>query len=639
MEKSVTWKENGDISESSPSLSESKRETPKRKRSNIFTRLRKSILGNSETDNSAVTDENVNLGLKRALSMDAGLQKRISQLASNVEKPIDSENHHTQIPGTPLRRSRSLLASPRNIDATSAFASSQLSSPKSENTDDFNDTDSVKYAKSFISAEFSTSCATANTQIFNCSWLAPTRRGQLFLGQLILRPKSEIQFHYQHAARTIKLKFRLQDILNIAKGAWNNQRDQALIIDLMQGKRKTWVFVAWTDDQFHGAVDSIVRAWRCHTMSHIKERIDRKNAMLNMKYCNMIKESSSSKPSGMHVLFLPKDFVNLKNLYDAFKGLFNFCSSKSIEESLALVPTDSTFPLPSSKSFTLKSILVEECFDGIIPDILAAILTERSTNFMTNFRELQKIAVINDSGWPDENDGSFFNLNSIRSFTSIMTNNGTRKWRINQRYIVNKSEFTLIEAILTGLGRGKQVFKLLYEIERSSLTQFTCKLKISGRLESGGERQLEEDISKYLKKEYFEPMMELLAAYIRESRNEFEYDSSSHHYESSEEEQINPQAVLLPPHYRFLKEELRIAVMKLDLYFTTLILPLLYMLVHNARIQRIAVVSIVLFIIYFLAASFRPLQAAERDIQHEFIDLIGGIVNRDREVIQIRLAL
>ena len=239
-------------------------------------------------------------------------------------------------------------------------------------------------------------------KIFNCSWLAPTRKSQLFPGQLSLLPNSTILFQCQNSTRSIHLKFRFSDILNIARGTWNNQRNQAFIIDLIRGKRKTWVFVAWSAGQFEQCIENIVAVWKVYCMNEIKKRLDRRRAHLNMKYCRIIKEADRANESGRI-----KDLWTFDKFLNDFINHFN--SSNSNDE-------NSFFKIKINKikekelNYSLKNVLVDEIISNVIPQVLSSIISDQATSFMTNFRAMQGIVIKNDSGWNSEGKRNFISL-------------------------------------------------------------------------------------------------------------------------------------------------------------------------------------------------------------------------------------
>lgn len=151
MDKTVKWQDTPPPSETdssdSPTLSDHKPSSTsssafsqiKRKKSNIFSKLRKSILGSTseedhENNNDSAKDTR-NVSLKRALSMDAGLQNRISQLnGDTLENSPPLISAFEKIGKDVLRRSKSLISSPiePNEIIISGFGS-RAQSPKTEN--------------------------------------------------------------------------------------------------------------------------------------------------------------------------------------------------------------------------------------------------------------------------------------------------------------------------------------------------------------------------------------------------------------------------------------------------------------------------------------------------------------------------
>lgn len=601
MDKSVKWFDTPPPSDSdtsdSPTLSPPPK--PKRKRSNIFTKIRKSILGlaNASDSNEIVDeDDEGNKRLKRALSMDAGLQNRISQLSSNVEPVRESEEYQNIISTTPrlIRRSNSLIGPPSDIVEQRTL--SNLQSPKATksliaSTNDTNDSilEECEHANiprvlSLINT-IDSSDPNMISGTFSCSWLAPTRKPQLFPGKLFILPKStSVQFHCQHFNRTIRLKFHFDDILNVARGTWNEQRNQALIIDLVRGKRKTWVFVAWTDDQYQIALDSLVKTWQLHCFNQIKSRLDRKRAHLNMKYCRVLKEADQAHETIGRDVCLIIDSVTTR-LMNAWKAIiYN--------------ENDNTILVADSPSYSLKHVLYEKTVPLITPQPLAQILCEQATNFMTNFRALHGICLVNDSGWTDT-------ANQKRSFVSLVTKEEDKrmklfKWKIDQEIKINTTDTFVLESTFHPVDAPRNSFKMIYEISSvpdSSLTADpACYIKITGQQSQHSPAISEEEVCKYFRDYYFKSLFELLQALIEESQNEFD---------TFETEFLGHDA-LLPPHYRFIMESIRTRILKANLLFTTVFLPFLYKAVHfkEYRPVRVALAGVLILILVKMALMY-----------------------------------
>ena len=605
MDKSVKWQDNlqpnNVDSSDSPTLSDRKPAAPlKRKKSNIFTKIRKSIIGLTSSDNNtniepAVEDDK--RSLKRALSMDAGLQNRISQLASTVTETTANDNQQ-DLNRTPsknrIRRSKSLMTTITDFieQPTTTGTGSTMQSPKIPDSSTVNDTNDsiIEACESFNTPKTLSFLNTIETthlslthQIFNCTWLAPTRKSQLFPGTLSLLPKSStIQFHCQHFNRTIRLKFLFDDILNISRGTWNDKRNQALIIDLIRGKRKTWVFVAWTDDHFQQATDCLVQAWRLHCLNQIKSRLDRRKAHLNMKYCRIIKEADKAHEASKQ---------DINTVYTMFSSIFNYLTASESKDTSDIIE----LKFQNYPSISYKNVLYESEIPFITPQVLSSILAEQSTNFMTNFRALNGIEITNDSGW------NYKNL--TRTFVSFVTkedsNKKTFKWRVKQEIKVNEPEFVLFQAILQVT--DSQIFKINYEIKNKPenyenfTSDYSCFIKITGEMESSANNNSEEEICSYFRKNYFPPLFNLLEALINESESEFE----------AEAENIENYKFLLPPHYRFVKETIRTRLLKVNLYFTTVFLPFLYKLLYFKEFKHLRYLLISFVFIYLLRISLK----------------------------------
>lgn len=614
MERNVKWQEKSPpLSESSesPTLSEhTSRPSLKRKRSSIFSKLRKSILGSSSSTNTAESDDGKRMELKRALSMDAGLQNRISQLAGHVAEPEENASTQDKRIST-LRRSKSLI-NPVELEFPSGIGSN-IQSPKThEQSQQEIESDSLigvcetSEVVSLINT-IQTSHLHLNHQIFDCSWLAPTRKFQLFPGHLTLNPKSSsIHFNCQHhLARAVTLKFHFDDILNISRGSWNDKRNQSLIIDLIRGKRKSWVFVAWAEDQFESAVESLVQAWRIHCTNKIKERIDRKNAHLNMKYCRIIKEA---------------DLAAVKPSATFFQTLLNRFFCNNIDTDNQNAPSSiykKTFTYPKALAF--EKVLYENVISPVIPEVLASILLEKSTSFMANFRALQGIETFNDSGWPSKTNLS---STAARTFVSLVKNEEGRvtfKWNVAQRILFQSPDAIIFQ--ITFAHSNDETFSLVYEISSTEDelidSDSSCSIRITSDIRN-------QRIETYFKNAYFPSMFQLLEAFVYESSCEFSAQA--------EESNANEGIIVLPPHYRFIKEFIKTGLLELNLYFTTVTLPLLYKLVHfkEYKLLRYTLIFLVLLFIFRVSLEslfqyFKKISAQPVNVDDQFSSLLNEL--------------
>ena len=621
MERNVKWQEKSPpLSESSesPTLSEhTSRPSLKQKRPSIFSKLRKSILGSST--NTTENDDGKRMELKRALSMDAGLQNRISQLAGHVTEPDENASTQDRRIST-LRRSKSLI-NPVELEFPAAKSSgigSNIQSPKKHEQEQ-QETESDSLIGACETSEvvslintIQTSHLHLNHQIFDCSWLAPTRKFQLFPGHLTLNPKSSsIHFNCQHhLARTVSLKFHFDDILNISRGSWNDKRNQSLIIDLIRGKRKSWVFVAWAEDQFESAVESLAQAWRIHCTNKIKERIDRKNAHLNMKYCRIIKEA---------------DLAAVKPSTTFFQTLLDrlFCNNIDTDNQIApssIYKQNGSYP----KALAFENVLYENVISPVIPEVLASILLEKSTSFMANFRALQGIETFNDSGWPSK-----ANLSSAtRTFVSLVKNEEGRvsfKWKVTQRILFLSPDAIIFQIIFAH--SNDENFSLVYEIrsieDELIDSDSSCSIRITSDIRN-------QRIETYFKNAYFPSMFQLLEAFVYESSCEFSAQA--------EESNINEGILVLPPHFRFIKEFIKTGVQELNLYFTTAALPLLYKLVHfkEYKLVRYTLISLTLLFIFRVSLEslfqyFKNIYAQPVNVDDEFSSLLNELSSEAME--------
>jgi hypothetical protein len=626
MDKTVKWQDSSQVREShdasdSPTLSDKKRPTPlKRKRSNIFSKIRKSLLGIGSNDRNSVEEEDQRR-LNRALSMDAGLQNRISHLSSNIQE--STENAQQDIQKTSIksrmRRSKSLMSAINDFIEPAAISTgigSIIQSPRVPTSSNDTNDSILEACESFNTPKTVSLINTLETrhlnlthQIFNCSWLAPTRKSQLFPGTLSLLPKTSIiQFHCQHFNRTIRLKFLFDDILNISRGTWNEKRNQALIIDLIRGKRKSWVFVAWTDDQFQQALDCFVESWRHHCINQIKRSLDRRKAHLNMKYCRIIKEADkANEASKSQVLGL------FDNLIDYWK-LCDDCHHHDDNQIVLKLKK-----MKQDYNYNLKHVLYESEVYFITPQVLSSILTEQSTNFMTNFRALHGIVMTNDSGWNSKTESRTF----ISFVTKEETNKKTFKWIVNQEIKVNEPEIVVFQSILQI--SDNQIFKINYEI-KSNMKDFdkfsldySCLIKVTGELESSDSslNLNSDEICSYFRKNYFPALFNLLEALINESQSEFETETTA----ASAEESTNN--FMLPPHYRFVKESIRTRILEANLYFTTALLPFLYKFLHFKEFKYLRYFFLSLVLLFLFKISLNCILIYIKTVQNRRINVEG----------------
>ena len=636
MEKTVKWLNTpppSDTSSESPTLSDRKSLLPvnhipiKRKRSGIFSRLRKSILGSSSSGNGSNSNDDTvkNLGLKRALSMDAGLQDRISQLAEDSKEEIDektiSSSIRRKISKSRVGRSKSLVVSGVDILAESFTGiGSKIASPKQEEDSITVTNDSwieaceklntpfTDSGKSLIDTIYSIPSASIH-HVFECSWLAPTSRSQLFPGQIRLLPNSSsIQFNCQNLTRKIHLKFNFKDILNISLGTWNNKRNQALIIDLIRGKQKNWIFVAWTEDQYEQVIENFVKSWKDFCLNEIKSRLDRKKSHLDMKYCRIIRDADRSNEAGMTLLSLKESL----GLYESFINFF-----KTSDDSDSLVQLR---PI-KIKTYKLKHELYNDQINSIIPQVLADILMEISTNFMANFRFLQGIIITNDTGWTINNVA----VNSTRSFVAFVTKNHDSskkmfKWKVTQKYLADTPENVAIESILVDT-ETLQSFRMIYEISQdesndiNSIYKSNIKISFESVQISNLIISTEEDTCKYFREKFFPQLFHLLEALINESQSDFDTVCT----ESSNK-------ILLPPHFRFLKETIRITFLQMNLCFTTVLLPFTYKLVYFKQLKLVRYFMICLFILIIIRRVIEYYLKYDHNIASS-IDVIGQFDN------------
>lgn len=622
MDKTVTWQDKSPESSSeSPTLSN--RPAPFKRKPSIFSKLRKSLLGTITSIGSSSSNNNDDDGgtgrvceLKRSLSMDAGLQDRITQLAITTPLPTDPINEQElqrTLSKSRLRRSKSLM---NPIDLKMASPSgmgSNLHSPATDESESLlmEECESLNtpQAASLINT-IETRHLHSSHQVFECSWLAPTRKFQLFPGHLTLQPRtSSILFNCRHLTRSIRLKFHFDDVLNISRGSWNDKRNQALIIDLVRGKRKSWVFVAWTEDQFESAVDSLVKAWRLHCLNKIKGRIDRRRSHLNMKYCRIIREADRA---ATEFNFSEGILEKLKRFF-CDSGHFGIRSENNNESIYKKLPTLSIQPEPAIE---LENLLFSREISSIIPDVLASILVERSTSFMTNFRELQGLEISNDSGWDDKNS------QTPRTFLSTIKDDDGRitfKWNVSQKFILESPELVIFQASLVQ-NSFEENQKVVYEIasirDETIDGEASCLIRISSDIQS-------ERIRSYFKNVYFPSLFQLLEAFIYESACEF----SGQEAESSDQ-------ILLPPHYRFMKEFFRNGGLEMNLYFTTAVLPFLYKFIHfkEFKLARYSFASTILLISFRLGLFFlldwfkgRTTTGTLVDVEEQFSSLLRDL--------------
>lgn len=580
----------------SPTLSEKSTHAVKRKRSNIFSKLRKSILSIGGGGGEPREKETERGSLKRALSMDAGLQNRISRLASQDENPVELRRSASKSQKR-IQRSKSLInSSSTNVNTSerNSGIGSCATSPKLENDSVIYECEDGSFTTLSLLNTIETSHLPLSHQVFNCSWLAPTRKSHLFPGHLTLLPaSSSIQFTCQHLTRSIKLKFLFEDILNISQGSWNDKRNQALIIDLIRGKRKTWVFVAWEEAQFQNALEILVQAWRKHCINRIKSRLDRRRAYFSIKYCRVIKEADRANEAVKFNRLIRQDcFKMLKSLF--------------IAEDVPLIKS-----IKSLQPLTLKNVLFEKDLIGLVPEALASILTDQSTNFMTNFRALQGITITNDTGWHrnQRNFVSFVSKGPAEDSSKVF------KWKVEQKFAIETTDFIVLRTTLLTFDTPDQVLEIIYEI--ASIPNPTTiqensrvNIKISAELNDSGKENRSEEILVHFRENYFPILFHLLDALIQESQNQ---EESITRIESTD------SALLV----------------KLDLFLTVIILPFLYKLVHFKEFKffrRFTIglillaatrISLICLLNYFFKTTNTPLSS--EDIEEDFGALLKGL--------------
>ena len=109
-----------------------------------------------------------------------------------------------------------------------------------------------------------------------------------------------------------------------------------------------------------------------------------------------------------------------------------------------------------------------------------------------------------------------------------------------------------------------ETFSLVYEISSTEDelidSDSSCSIRITSDIRN-------QRIETYFKNAYFPSMFQLLEAFVYESSCEFSAQA--------EESNANEGIIVLPPHYRFIKEFIKTGLLELNLYFTTVTLPLL----------------------------------------------------------------
>lgn len=462
-------------SESSPSLTiRTAEQTPSRRKSSIFSKLRKSILPNEQQGK-----------LKRTSSFDSSLQKRLSELrqpddpASGIDGLLEKITEKPQ--PTEIQVTQSQAPSPTTV----------RDEPTTESTSIF----------TLSATNFTIS------RSFQCAWLAPTRRLRLYQGELSIIPKTAIYFQATRLGKPVRLFIGFQDILNIADGSWNGAKKQALIVDLTRVKKRNFIFVGWREGELDDACREIVHEWNRHNLLKLRTGTEKQKSLLSTKYqkCCAVEESTPT-PIKLHAQ--SKSLIG--QVYNFFHGRFSFPNNAQ-----ELNPLELRRSLVTQCKTTLKNVLLDHTFRYATPDILIQILSDQASAFMTNLRAIQGHMIISDSGWSN---------NGERSFTLLakLSDAKLSKWQIKQSLKQSDTDFATLKCVYSMGKTSKHV--ILYEAKRvreSAQLDFTTRLTISTDSEV-----TEGTMLFHLKHDEIPTMTSLLAALLEEAEFSFEADSS-----------------------------------------------------------------------------------------------------------------
>ncbi len=557
-------------SESSPSLNT--RSSTTHKKPSLFSKLRQSIIPNEQ-----------HTRLKRTVSFDAGLQRRLNELGQ-VEassNPIDALLDSIIEPATPeeILVTKSQIPSPTLPDEETTIYASIMTIPTSNFT--------ISHS-------------------FQCAWLAPTRRLRLYQGELSIIPSTAIYFQASRLGKPVRLFIRFQDIFNVAEGSWNGARKQALIVDLTQAKKRNWLFVGWREGDLDVACREIVQEWNKNNLLKLREGIEKQKSRLSTKYheCCAADESLS--------------LANPRPKHKARKSLIDqvcvFLQEKMIPK---VVIIESKTPTPQLKSLSLSNVILEQKFEFVTPDILIQILTDQASGFMANLRAIQGQTVVSDSGW----------LQGERSFTLLtkLSDSKLSKWHVKQEITLKDPDYITLTCNYSQ-GKNRQVC-ILHEAKRirEANVDYKTMLTISSdTLDSEG------TLLHYLKHDQIPVMASLLTALLEEAEFSFEADCSL-------EQEIPSETVRL----KFVV--IRTWLEKIDLYFTIAILPFLY---HFSRQKWAKILAIAIVVIPLLLISCKMIYGminAPLDPELTFASVLDDLVNEafplGRDIHNLKLQL
>jgi hypothetical protein len=498
-------------SEASPTLN--RRPKPLKRKSSIFSKLRKSIIPNEQHSK-----------LKRTVSFDAGLQQRMTELgqpeesSSAIEALLDSIIE--QPPPKEIQVTQSQMPSPALLEEENTTNTSIMTVP----TSNF-----------------------AISHSFQCAWLAPTRRLRLYQGELSIIPSTAIYFQASRLGKPIRLFIRFQDIFNVAEGSWNGTRKQALILDLIRAKKRNWLFVGWRDGDLDAACREVVKEWNKINLLKIHNDIETQKSRLNSKHreCCQTEDSAPLTPPTKHQIS--------KSLIEQVRSFLH----QNLVPKYSQASPGPSIPLSNTnkpKEATLQNVILAHKFQFATPKILIEVLSDQATAFMANLRAIQGQMIVSDSGWSKDE----------RSFTLLakLSDRKLSKWQVEQKVMEVDPDFIILTCIFSQ--EKSQKLSILHEAKRiheADTLDFTTMLTISADTKEASEGTL----LHYLEREHIPTMTSLLTAMLEEAEYSFEADSTI-------EQNIPAQPV------RFLVAIIGTWLGKIDLYFTTALLPPLYLL-------------------------------------------------------------